>query len=228
MESKTSEHILNISEKLISRDGVVGFKFCTIAKEAGVSTTSLYKLFSNKEDILVALASKSFSNTKSKKWWLELEVDALIKVVAYYIFELELVKNLPFYSSMSTLTSNPLICGRSVHPHISELNKYAYGFWQTPIALLKQSREQGRCCLSDEAIARLCALFSIIIRGQEVVSCAEVGKNCSEEANLTTSWIIEFCFMQSGFEHHLIADCMRQAQELIVKQGLRSQCTLSE
>lgn len=228
MESKTSEHILSVSEKLISRDGVIGFKFCSIAKEAGISTTSLYKLFSNKEDILVALASKSFSQTKSKKWWLELETDALTKVIAYYIFELELVQSMPFYSSMSTLTSNQLICGRSVHPHISELNKHAYGFWQTPIALLKQSREQGGCQLSDEAIARLCALLSVIIRGQEVVSCAEVGKNCSEEANLTTEWIIEFCFKQSGFEHHLINHCMRQAQELITTQGLRLQCILNE
>ncbi|ABZ74809.1 transcriptional regulator, TetR family [Shewanella halifaxensis HAW-EB4] len=221
MESKTLEHILNVSEQLIYKDGVIGFKFCTVAKEAGISTTSLYKFFGNKEDILVALASKSFMNTKNKKWWLNLEGDALIKVIAYYILQLDVAHDFPFYSSMSTLTSNQLICGRSAHPHISALNKNAYGFWQTPIALLQQARGQGSCQLCDQAITRLCALISMIIRGQEVVSCAEVGRACSAEANLTTQWIIEFCFKQVGFEYHLINHCIQQADILITEHGLR-------
>ncbi|MCL1038377.1 TetR/AcrR family transcriptional regulator [Shewanella submarina] len=221
MGINTTDHILRVAEQLIHREGVIGFKFCSVAKEAGISTTTLYKSFSNKEDLLVALASKCFDGSKSKKWWLTLDYDALSKVLAYYTLHLDCCSDSPFYSSMSTLACNQLICSRSNHPHISELNKHAYGFWQTPIELLQQARAAGQCQLTDDAIQRLCGLISVVIRGRELISNTEVGRSCSEDAALTTRWILEFCFKQMGFDHFELREALDNADTMIMFEKLK-------
>ncbi|MBV7317458.1 TetR/AcrR family transcriptional regulator [Shewanella sp. NIFS-20-20] len=221
MGKNTTDHILSVAEQLIYKEGVIGFKFCSVAKEAGISTTTLYKLFSNKEDILVALAFRCFDGSKSKKWWLELEADGLTKVIAFYIFQLNTLNSLPFYSSLSTLTCNPLIADRASRPQTNKHNKNAYAFWETPIALLQQAREQGLCQLNDIAITRLCTLLSTTIRGQHLISFAEVGKICSEDADLSAEWMIEFYFKQMGFKHFEINVAIEDAKLLILQYGLK-------
>ncbi|MGI2261607.1 TetR/AcrR family transcriptional regulator [Shewanella sp. GXUN23E] len=221
MGINTADHILNVAEQLIHKEGVIGFKFCSVAKEAGISTTTLYKLFSNKEDILVALAIRCFEGSKSKKWWLDLEGDGLTKVIAFYILQLDSINCLPFYSSLSTLTCNPLIADRAGRPQTSEHNKNAYAYWQTPIALLQQARNEGFCQLNDIAITRLCTLLSTTIRGQHLTSFAEVGRSCSEDADLSTEWIIEFFFKQMGFDHFVVMESLKNAHALIDNYQLK-------
>ncbi|GAA4881869.1 TetR/AcrR family transcriptional regulator [Ferrimonas pelagia] len=49
------EKILDLAAAALTQHGAIGFRFSDLAKQAGCSNTTLYKIFSSKEDLLVEL-----------------------------------------------------------------------------------------------------------------------------------------------------------------------------
>ena len=52
---ETYEHILVTAEKILVRDGFKGFTTVSIAREGGINVATLYRYFSDKQEILVAM-----------------------------------------------------------------------------------------------------------------------------------------------------------------------------
>ena len=52
---ETYEHILVIAEKILVRDGIKGFTTVSIAREGAINVATLYRYFSDKQEILVAM-----------------------------------------------------------------------------------------------------------------------------------------------------------------------------
>ena len=52
---ETYEHILVTAEKILVRDGFKGFTTVNIAREGGINVATLYRYFSDKQEILVAM-----------------------------------------------------------------------------------------------------------------------------------------------------------------------------
>ena len=52
---ETYEHILVTAEKILVRDGIKGFTTVSIAREGAINVATLYRYFSDKQEILVAM-----------------------------------------------------------------------------------------------------------------------------------------------------------------------------
>ncbi len=52
---ETYEHILVTAEKILVRDGFKGFTTVSIAREGGINVATLYRYFSDKQEILLAM-----------------------------------------------------------------------------------------------------------------------------------------------------------------------------
>ena len=52
---ETYEHILVTAEKILVRDGFKGFTTVSIAREGRINVATLYRYFSDKQEILVAM-----------------------------------------------------------------------------------------------------------------------------------------------------------------------------
>jgi AcrR family transcriptional regulator len=56
--AQTREHVLDVAERLFYRDGIRATGVDTVAREAGVAPTTLYRLFASKDDLVAAYVER--------------------------------------------------------------------------------------------------------------------------------------------------------------------------
>ncbi len=191
--------ILDKAESIIEKDGILSLKIVEITKSLNISTTLFYSLFKNKEDIFVALACRAFDQTLSMRWWINLdEYTGLEKFIAYILDEMQFTEKHSIQSSISTISCNKLIFGRACPVNLRQLNHLAMEYWETPIQLLTQAREQQEIEANDIQIKQFCHIICTYLRGRELIDNTYAGKEYSDDvrfdnARLLTQLLKDIC-----------------------------------
>ncbi|BCV43929.1 hypothetical protein TUM17379_09470 [Shewanella algae] len=193
------EAILDLAESVIAKEGILSLKVSDITKGLGISTTLFYSIFKTKEDILVALTCRAFDQVLGLRWWLNLEsYSGLEKFIAYILNEIQFTETYSLRSSISTISCNRLIFNKASATYLRNLNRLAMEYWETPIQLLSQAKEQQEIQANEVQIQQFCHLLCTYLRGRELVGNTYAGKEYSQDvrfdnARLLTQLLKELC-----------------------------------
>ncbi|MFG0454349.1 TetR/AcrR family transcriptional regulator [Shewanella mangrovisoli] len=227
--AKIREAILDRAETIIAKNGVMSLKISDFTKGLGISTTLFYSLFQTKEDILAALTTRAFNQTLTMRWWVNLNDNSgLEKFIAYILEEIKFTEEHSLHSAISTISCNRLIFENANSVHLKELNHLAREYWETPIQLLIQAREQQEIQATDEQINQLCHLLCTYLRGREMINNTYTGKEYSEELRFDNARFITQLLKELCPNHSIKPQTLRNAQELRRKLvGYRSNISVS-
>ncbi|QYJ78741.1 TetR/AcrR family transcriptional regulator [Shewanella acanthi] len=209
------EAILNKAESIIAENGVTSLKISDFTIGLGISTTLFYSIFKTKEDILVALTTRAFDQALTLKWWKNLTSHSgLEKFIAYILEEFKFTETNSLYSAISTISCNKLVFQNASSIYLKKLNHLAREYWETPIQLLMQAREQQEIQATDEQIHQLCHLICTYLRGREMIDNTYTGKEYFEELRFDNARFITQLLKDLCPGRHLNSNTLRNAQEL--------------
>ncbi len=185
------EAILDKAESIIDSEGILSLKIVDITKSLKISTTLFYSIFKSKEDIFVALACRAFDQALSMRWWINLEgYSGLEKFIAYTLDEMQCTEKYSLYSSISTISCNKLIFGRACPVNLRQLNHLAMEYWETPIQLLMQAREQQEIEATDIQIKQFSHLVCTYLRGRELIDNTYAGKEYTDDVKFDNARLL--------------------------------------
>ncbi|WP_159437694.1 TetR/AcrR family transcriptional regulator [Ferrimonas marina] len=158
--------LVRLAEQLIQEQGLVSFRFSELAPLAGCSAGTLYKHFSSKEDLLIAIFARHVEHLVERQpHFMNSELSYAERWVAMHLFAVVAIQRSSWTLGLNTLGGAPKVIERASEYRVQELKMYLEQFYRAILRVVEGARIQGHLKASDEQVSTVHAMLAYFQRG---------------------------------------------------------------
>ncbi|GAA4874118.1 TetR/AcrR family transcriptional regulator [Ferrimonas pelagia] len=158
--------LVRLAEQLIQQQGMVSFRFSELAPRAGCSAGTLYKHFSSKEDLLIAIFARHVEQLVERQpYFMSCELLYAERWIAMHMFAVASIQRSSWTLGINTLGGAPKILERASDFRAQELKMYLDQFYNAILRVIEGARIQGELVATDEQVKTVHAMLSYFQRG---------------------------------------------------------------
>ncbi|MBY5922994.1 TetR/AcrR family transcriptional regulator [Ferrimonas balearica] len=158
--------LIRLAEQLIRDQGLVSFRFSELAPLAGCSAGTLYKHFSSKEDLLVAIFARHVEQMVERQpHFMTSQLSFAERWVAMHLCAVVAVNRSAWTLGFNTLGGAPKVVERASEYRVQELKMYLEQFYTAILRVVEGARIQGELNATDEEVKTLHAMMACFQRG---------------------------------------------------------------
>ncbi|WP_298442566.1 TetR/AcrR family transcriptional regulator [uncultured Ferrimonas sp.] len=158
--------LVRLAEQLLQQQGLVSFRFSELAPLAGCSAGTLYKHFSSKEDLLVAILARHVEHLVERQPHLmSCELSFAERWVAMHLFAVIASKRCSWTLGLTALGGQPKVIERASEYRVQELKMYLDQFYSAILRVVEGARIQSELFASDNQVAMVHSMLTYLERG---------------------------------------------------------------
>ncbi len=158
--------LVRLAERLIEQQGLVSFRFSELAPLAGCSAGTLYKHFSSKEDLLIAIFSRQVEGLVARQpHFLSCPLSQAECWIAMHLYGVLVSQQATWALGLNTLGGAPKVLERASEFRVQELKMYLEQFYNTILRVIEGARIQGELTASDQQVQLIHTMMSYFHRG---------------------------------------------------------------
>ncbi|WP_028117963.1 TetR/AcrR family transcriptional regulator [Ferrimonas senticii] len=154
------------AEDLLKEQGLVSFRFSELAPEARCSAGTLYKHFSCKEDLLIAIFARHMEHIVERQPYLmSCELSYAERWVAMHLFAVLASQQASWTLGLNGLGVAPKVLEQASEYRIQQLQMRIDQFYSTILRVVESARIQGELNASDSQVNMVHSMLTYLERG---------------------------------------------------------------
>lgn len=158
--------LIRLAEKLIQEQGMVSFRFSELASLAGCSAGTLYKHFSSKEDLLVAIFARHVELLVScQPHLMNSDLSFAERWIAMHFCGVIASEGVAWSLALNALGGAPKMVDKASDYRVQELKMYVNQFYGAILRVVEAARIQGELTADDEQVRTVHTMMACFQRG---------------------------------------------------------------
>ncbi|QIZ75513.1 TetR/AcrR family transcriptional regulator [Ferrimonas lipolytica] len=171
--------LVRLAEKLLKEQGLVSFRFSELAPLAGCSAGTLYKHFSSKEDLLIAIFAHHIEHLVERQPHLmSCDLSFAERWVAMHLLSVLASQRSSWTIGINGLGGAPKVLDRATEYRVQELKMYLDQFYHAILRVVEGARIQGELSATDEQVSLVHSMLTYVERG----ACGILGNELMSNA----------------------------------------------